>query len=76
MWQKQKSLYRFAHIRIVEKKAKKAPRLPMSLLDTALLQCEQYLRFSENEELEDFHAQEMMDIDWDAFLQQYYLLCQ
>lgn len=48
----------------------------MSLLDTALSQCEQFLRFYENEELEELHEQEMMDIDWDAFLQQYYLLCQ
>ena len=48
----------------------------MSLLDTALMQCEQFLRFYENEELEDLSVQEMLDIDWDSFLQQYYLLCQ
>lgn len=60
----------------IEKKVKKAPRLPMSLLDTALNQCEQFLRFTENEELEEINEHEMLDIDWDAFLQQYYQLCQ
>mgnify|MGYP001796964573 FL=1 len=61
---------------VVEKKVKKAARLPISLLDTALLQCEQFLRFTENEELEEVNEHEMLDIDWDAFLQQYYQLCQ
>ena len=55
---------------------KKAARLPISLLDTALLQCEQFLRFTENEELEEVNEHEMLDIDWDAFLLQYYQLCQ
>lgn len=48
----------------------------MSLLDTALLQCEQFIRFRENDDLEEVNEHEMLDVDWNAFLQQYYSLCQ
>jgi len=48
----------------------------MSVLDTALAQCEQFIRFKQNEELEDLTEHEMLNIDWDSFLSQYYALCQ
>lgn len=52
-----------------------ARHLPMALLDQALMQCNHWLAFKNNEDLEDVTLNEMLDLNWDDFLQQYYDLC-